>query len=161
MNNIVPAYFFYEGKLHRYIKTIKSDYSIVAWCYQDEERQWINIQSAKKHHEKAYTIKQAAALIRCKEYTIKELIKTKKVSVPEKSYDYQNGTYAPLKDYISASNMLELRQAAWDALPKNRFGEPYRDTMASALELEHRMQMGDDREFMISDDGDIIKIYKV
>lgn len=160
MSNPVPTYFFYQGKLHRFIKTIKSDNSIVAWCYQDEERQWINIQSARKHHEKAYTIRQAAVLIGCSTARIRELIKKKMVKAPEKSYDYQNGTYDPLKDYISAGDMLDLRQAVWDALPKNRYGEPYKDTMSSALELEHRMQMGDDREFIISDDGDVIKIYK-
>lgn len=157
----IPQYFFYEGQLHRYIKTIKSDNSVVAWCYQDEDRHWLPLRSVVKNHEKAYTIKQAAALIRCNEYVIKELIKKRMVKVPEKAYDYQNGTYAPLKDYISASDMLELRQAVWDALPKNRFGEPYKDTMSSALELEHRMRLGDDREFLVNDDGDIIKIYKV
>lgn len=161
MSTPVPTYFFYEGNLYKYIKTIKSDNCIVAWCYQDEDRHWLSIPSAKRNHKKAYTISQAAALIRCSPATIKELIKKRMVKVPEKSYDYQRGTYEPLRDYISAEDMLDLRQAVWDALPKNRFGEPYKDTMSSALELEHRMNLGDDREFIMKDDGDIIKIYKV
>jgi hypothetical protein len=156
----VPTMFFYEDKLHKYIKIIRSDNSLVAWCYQDEERQRLPLQHVKKYHDKAYTLKQAAALIRCSEKTIKELIKKQMVKVPEKAYDYIHGTYDPLLDYINAKDMLDLRQAVWDQLPKNRFGEPYRDEMASDIELEYRMQAGDDREYIVTDDGDIIKIYK-
>lgn len=152
--------FFYEGKLHRKRKIVRSAQSLVAWCYQDQEYVWLPLGLVRRTFKYAYTIPQAAKLIGIANSRVKELIKAGLVKQPEKSYDYLNGTYAPSKDYISQSDMLDLRQAAWDKLRKNRFGEPYDDTMISEIELEHRMNLGDTREFSVDEDGAIIKIYQ-
>lgn len=156
----IPTYFYYEGKLHRKKKVIRSDQTLVAWCYRDQHNAWLPLSLVRRTFQRAYTISQAAKLIGISQGRVRELIRSGLVKPPEKSYDYLNGTYDPLKDYFSQDEMMELRQAAWDALRKNRFGEPYDDTMISAIELEHRMNLGDDREFITDDNGAIIKIYQ-
>lgn len=157
MNNIIPNYFFIDNKLHMKIKVVRSDDAVVAFCYEDESRPWLNRTMVRKYYKKAYTLSQAARLMNVKRGTLDELIKKKLVPMPKKSYDLAN--YQPLRSYISEQDMLDYRQAAWDQLPKNRFGEPYRDTMLSEVELIHAMSKNDDRDFVIEGD-DVIKIFK-
>lgn len=152
--------FFYDGKLYRKRKIITSSQSLVAWCYQDQDYAWLPLSLAKRTHKKAYTVSQAAALINISPKRVTELFKQGLAKQPEKSYDYLKGTFNPGRVYISQDDMLDLRQAAWDVLRKNRFGEPYDDTMISEIELEHRMKIGDDRQFIRDEDGEIIKIYQ-
>lgn len=155
----IPNYFFLNDKLHKYIKVVRSDNSVVAWCYQDETRLWLPRPLVRQTFKKAYTINQAAKLINIKKPVILELIDKGLVKRPEKSYDISNNSYRPLISFINEDDMLELRQAAWDQLPKNRFGEPYNDTMANQDELVHRMKLGDDREFRKKGD-EVVKVYK-
>lgn len=79
---------------------------------------------------------------------------------PEWSYHIDKNRYFQrIKIYINEEDMLELRQALWDSLPKNKYGIPYDDMMPSASELEHLMQLQDNRHYRIEDDG-IVKIYR-
>lgn len=156
----MPKYFFLNGKLHKYIRTVMSDNSIVAWCYQDEQRLWLPRVHTRKMYKKAYTITQAAKLINVSAARIKEIIDKGLVSRPERAYDIGKSTFKPLSYYINEDDMVSLRQAAWDVLPKNRFGEPKDDTMVNEDELLHRMQLGDDREFRRGEDGGFERVYK-
>lgn len=160
MSGSMPKYFFLNGKLHKYIRTVMSDNSIVAWCYQDEERLWLPRMHTRRMYKKAYTISQAARLINTTTRVINELIDQGMVKRPERAYDTGKSTFKPLASYINEDDMLALRQAAWDMLPKNKFGEPYTDEMVNEDELIHRMQLGDDREFQRGDDGEIERVYK-
>ncbi|QLF83326.1 helix-turn-helix DNA-binding domain protein [Rhodococcus phage NiceHouse] len=155
----IPSFFFLNDKLHKFIKVVRSDNSVVAWCYQDEARLWLPRSLVRQTYKKAYTVPQAARLINCKKNTVYSLIDKGLVKRPEKSYDISNNSYRPLISYINEDDMLELRQAAWDVLPKNRFGEPYNDVMANEDELIHRMKLGDDREFKRTGDN-ISPVYK-
>lgn len=152
--------FFYEGKLHRKRKIVKSSNCVVAWCYKDEEFAWINLPLLRRTYKRAYTINQAAKLINTSPGRILELIKLGSIKAPEYSYDFIDGTYDLQRRYFNQSDMEDVRQAVWDSLPKNKFGEPFRDTLINAEALEYRMASGDDREFVQRDDGTIIKIYQ-
>lgn len=153
----IPEMFFLNGKLHKKIRVVRSDDSVVAWCYQDEKRNWYPRSLVKKQYKMAYTIPQAARLMNVKPSYIRQLIEKGLVPKPERAYDL--ASYRPGREYICQDDMLAVRQAAWDKLPKNRFGEPYRDTMLSEVELIHVMNTGDDREFVIEGD-DVIRIFK-
>lgn len=152
--------FFYNDKLHRKEQVVRSASSVVAWCYQDQELVWIPTVHAKKYHTRAFTISQSAAMLCIKPGMIRALIKAGLVDQPERAYDYDNGTYAPLAQYFSEEELIKLRQAAWDALPKNRFGIPHNDTMLSEDALRHKIRLGDERDFIVDDDGEIVRIYR-
>src|SRR6187431_419671 len=96
----------------------------------------------------------------CNAGRIKEIIDKGLFPEPERAYNFMDGSYNPLQKYINEEDMLTLRQAVWDSLPKNRFGEPYNDSMTSEIELEHKMRLQDSREYFVRDDGALIKIYK-
>lgn len=149
--------FFLDGLLHRKIRIINSDNSVVAWCYQEESRKWYPRNLVRRNFQKAYTINQAAKLMRTQTRRLKEVFDKGLFKPPERTYNLSN--YAPGKGYINQEDMLELRQVVWDTLPKNRFGEPTNDTMANELELEQAMKRDDDREFLIEGD-EIIRIYR-
>lgn len=158
VSRAIPSYFFLNDKLHNFIRVVKSDNSVVAWCYQDEARLWLPRPLVRQTYKKAYTISQAAKLINTSGRVIRELIEKELVKRPEKAYDLSD--YRPLSSYINEDDMIALRQAAWDVLPKNRFGEPHNDEMTNEDELIHRMKLGDDREFQRKDDGSLSRIYK-
>ena len=147
-----------NGELHKYIKVVKSDNSVVAWNYPQEARLWLPRGLVRSHYRKAFTFGQAAKVMNVRKATLVEIVERGLVNAPSKSYDLSD--YRPLVSYISEDDMVDLRQAAWDVLPKNRFGEPYKDTMASEPELLHRMKVMDDREFRYNDDDGLELIYK-
>ena len=153
-----PAYFFLDDQLHKYIKTVLSDDSVVAWNYPEESRVWLPRKYARREFKKAFSIAQAAKLMNIKPGRIRELIDRNHVNVPARTYDLSS--YAPGKVYFSEDDMLDLRQAAWDVLPKNRFGEPYNDTMTNETELIHRMSLLDDREFRYDEEDGLQQIYR-
>jgi hypothetical protein len=152
--------FFYDSKLHRKRKIVKSSNSLVAWCYRDEEFAWLNLPYLRQNFKRAYTVSQAARLINTRPGVILNLIKSGEIKAPEYSYDFINGSYELQRRYFNQADMQDVRQSVWDALPKNRYGEPYRDTLTNAEALEYKMASGDDREFIQRDDGTIIKIYQ-
>lgn len=152
--------FFFEGQLFQKRKVIKSDNVLVAWNYVDEEYQWLDLPYLRKTFKKAYTVGQTAKLLRTTPKRINELIKYQMIKPPAYTYDYLNGTYALKTRYFSQEEILNIRQAAWDSLPKNRFGEPYDDRLINEDELIHRIAVDDDREFIYKDDGTVMKIYR-
>ena len=154
----IPNYFFLNGDLHKFIKVVKSDNSVVAWNYPEESRQWYPRPEVRRFFKKAYTISDAARLMNIKNQVIYELIDKGLVKPPSRTYDL--GSYRPLRQYINEDDMLEYRQAAWDQLPKNRFGEPYDDTMVNAEELLARMEQTDDRDYGDDGDGGLQRIYR-
>lgn len=88
---------------------------------------------------------------------LKDLFKAKLYKWPEESYDLNS--YRPIRIYINEDDMLEIRQLLWDLLPKNKYGIPYNDNMASEEELIHAMRSQDDRDY-VRVDGDMIRIYR-
>lgn len=160
MTSKVPSMFFYNENLHRKEQIVRSASSVVAWCYKDQELVWIPTTHVIKYHKKAYTVDQAANIIGISSGRIYNLIKAGLVNEPERAYDYDRGTYAPQSRYFSEDELIALRQAAWDVLPKNRFGIPHDDTMISEDTLRHKIQSGDTRDFIVNDDGETVRIYR-
>lgn len=155
----IPNMFYLDGKLHKKLSVNIADDNVFAWSYQEEKRKQYSRSHVRQVFKKAYTVSSAANLINTSAATIKEIIRKGMLSVvPENSYDIN--TYAPLKSYICEDDMLELRQVVWDQLKKNRFGEPYKDTMVSADELTHRMKLNDQREFIRLGKDNVIRIFR-
>ena len=150
--------FYLNGKLHKKLKIVRSDDAVVAWCYEDAERNWYSRRDVRQTFKKAYTVPAAANLMRVASQRIREIYKNKLLPMPEFAYDLSS--FKPLKSYISEDDMIDLRQAVWDTLPKNRFGEPHNDTMVSEPELVSLMSSMDDRNFIIGNEGEVIQIFK-
>lgn len=152
----IPDHFFLNGDLHKKIQIVKSDDTVIAWSYRDQKIKHYPLTETRRLYKKAYRIGQAATLMNVRPNVLRSIFKQGLAKMPAKSYDlnYREGS-----SYISEEDMVELRQIAWDLLPKNKYGAPYNDTMVSEKELIHRMNLGDSREYVI-EDGDIIKIFK-
>lgn len=159
VNRPIPTFFFLNGNLHRRIRVIASDDSVVAWDYANETRKPYPRSEVRRLYKKAFTIPQAAKLINVSPARVRAVYKNQLCTPPQWTYDLAN--YRRLKAYISEDDMLELRQTLWDLLPKNRFGEPSDDSMTNEKDLIHAMMLGDDREFVVINDGeDFIRIFK-
>jgi hypothetical protein len=158
-NRPIPKFFFLNGDLHQRIRILNSDDSVIAWDYTAEARKPYPRPEVRKFYKKAYTIPAAAKLINVSSARVKEVFAKGLCTLPQWSYDLSN--YRKIRPYISEEDMLELRQTLYDLLPKNRFGEPHDDSITNEKDLIHLMLLGDDREFIIHDDGeDFIRIFR-
>lgn len=154
----VPTMFFLDDKLYKRIKLVKSDDSIVVFDYEEESRVWLPISAVLKNYKKAYSLAQAANILNVKTGIIKEVINNGEVDKPSLAYNPK--TFAPLKYYISENKMMDLRNAVWEHLPKNKYGEPYRDTIPSPDDLTARLYGQDDRNYVIRD-NEFIQIFSI
>lgn len=154
----VPNMFFLDEKLYKRIKLIKSDDSIVAFDYQEEERVWLPVRAVLKNYKRAFTNRQAASLLSVKTGIVNEVLASGKVTSPVMAYNTQS--FAPAGIYISEENMMELRDAVWDLLPKNKYGEPFRDTMPSPDDLRAKLHSEDDRNYVMRD-NEFIQVFAV
>lgn len=153
----IPNYFFLEDKLYEKIKIVKSDDSVVAFDYAEMSRVWLSRPLTSRHAVRAYSIQQAASLLRVRSFTIKDAIKDG--LTPPAVIAYNQTTLKPTGTYFKESDLIELRQAVWDLLPKNRYGEPFRDTMVSESELKMILAKDNPDIFTVKD-GEIIAIFK-
>jgi len=153
----IPDYFYINGKLHQKLAVIRSDSKVMAFCFQDEESYMLSLVHVRKNFRKAFTIPQAGRLIGVSTARVKDVFKAGLYDQPESSYNLN--TMRPKKAYINEDDMLEIRQILWDLLPKNRYGIPYDDSMASEEELIHAMRREDDRDY-VKVDGDMVRIYR-
>ena len=117
----------------------------------------LSLVHVRKNFRKAFTIPQAGRLIGVSTARVKDVFKAGLYDQPESSYNLN--TMRPKKAYINEDDMLEIRQILWDLLPKNRYGIPYDDSMASEEELIHAMRREDDRDY-VKVDGDMVRIYR-
>ena len=154
----IPNFFFLEDKLYEKIKIVKSDDSVVAFDYAEMSRVWLSRPLTARHAVKAYSIPQTASLLRVKSSTIKDAIKDG--LTPPAAMAYNQTTLKPTGVYFKESDLIELRQAVWELLPKNRYGEPFRDTMVSESELKMILARDNPDVFTVKD-GEIIAIFQV
>lgn len=115
------------------------------------------LNETRRSFKKAYTLSKAASLIGTTTGKLNEIFDKRAFKYPEQSYDLS--TYKPLTKYINEEDMLELRQVCYDLIPKNKYGIPYKDTLASEEELIHAMMKGDERDF-ITVEGDLVRIFR-
>lgn len=153
----IPTYFYYLGDLYKKISVIRSDSSVLAFCYPDQERVFLPLLDVRRRFKKAYSVAHAAKLIRVSKATLQSIFDRGLHDPPQRVYD--TSTLAPGKHFISEEDMLTLRQAAYDTLPKNKYGIPYRDDLASAEELVHAMRLEDNRDYVVKD-GRSVRIFR-
>lgn len=154
----VPAMFFLEGKLYKKIKLVKSDDSIVAFDYEEESRVWLPVRAVLKNYKRAYSLTQAANLLSVKTSVVKEVINKGSVKRPILAYNPK--TFAPIKYYVSEDDLMDIRDAVWELLPKNRYGEPFKDVIPSQDDLRAKLFGGDDRNYVIRD-NEFIQIFSI
>lgn len=153
----IPEMFFIEDKLYEKIKIVKSEDVVVAFDFKEMSRVWLSRPLTARSCEKAYSIGQAASVIRVKPSTIKNAIRDG--LTPTTVVAYNQNTLKPTGFYFKESDLVELRAAIWELLPKNRYGEPYRDTMASERELKSTLAKENPDLFTVRD-GEIIAVFR-
>lgn len=154
----IPTMFFLEDKLFKRIKLVKSDDSVVVFDYEDESRIWLPINAVLKNYKKAYTVLQVANLFSVKTSVIKEALYKGNVTAPVLAYNPK--TFAPTKYYISEDNLMELRDEVWEMLPKNKYGEPFRDMLPSKDDLRAHLFSDNDRNYVIRD-NEFIQVFSI
>lgn len=154
----IPTMFFLDDKLYKRIKLVRSDDSVVVFDYKEESRVWLPVPAVLKNYKRAYSITQAANMLSIKSNLIKEAINKDLIKKPVLAYNPK--TFAPMKYYISEDNLMELRDVVWDMLPKNKYGEPFRDIIPSRDDLTARLHGADDRNYVIRDD-EFIQIFSI
>lgn len=153
----IPNFFFLEDKLYEKIKIIKSEDVVVAFDYEEMTRVWLSRPLTARHCEKAYSIAQAAATLRVKTGTIKDALRDG--LTPRAVVAYNQTTLKPTGFYFKESDLCDLRDVMWGLLPKNRYGEPFRDTMVSERELKSILAKENPDLFTVNN-GEIIAVFK-
>ena len=153
----IPTFFFIEDKLYEKIKIIQSEDVVVAFDYKEMSRVWLSRPLTAKNCEKAYSIAQAASAIRVKPGSIRQALADG--LTPPAVVAYNQTTLKPTGFYFKESDLFGLRDAIWDLLPKNRYGEPYRDTMVSERELR-AIILKENPEIFTVKDGEVISVFK-
>lgn len=153
----IPEFFFIEDKLYEKIKIIKSEDVVVAFDFEEMSRVWLSRPLTATHCEKAYSLSQAAGTIRVRPPSIRDAVRDG--LTPQTVVAYNQTTLKPTGFYFKESDLLELRDAMWNLLPKNRYGEPYRDTMVSERELKSILAKENPDLFTVKD-GEIIAVFK-
>ena len=154
----VPAMFFLDGKLYKKLKLVKSDDSVVVFDYEEESRVWLPVRAVLKNYKRAYSLPQAANLLSVKSSIVKEIITKKSIGNPVLAYNPK--TFAPIKYYISEDDLMDIRDAAWELLPKNRYGEPFKDVIPSPDDLRAKLFGDDNRNYVIRD-NEFIQIFSI
>jgi len=150
--------FFLGDKLYKKIKLVKSDDSIVVFDYAEESRVWLPVRAVLKEYKRAYSLPQVANLLSVKTGLVKEVIKKDEVAKPVLAYNPR--TFAPIKHYVSEDSLMDIRDAVWELLPKNKYGEPFRDMMPSPDDLRAKLFGDDDRNYVIRD-NEFIQIFSI
>lgn len=153
----IPDMFFIEGKLYEKIKIIKSEDVVVAFDFEEMSRVWLSRPLTSRGCERAYSVSQAANVIRVKPSTVKSAIRDG--LTPPTVVAYNQNTLKPTGFYFKESDLIELRSVIWDLLPKNRYGEPFRDTMASEREVRSTLAKENPDLFTVKD-GEIIAVFR-
>lgn len=153
----IPNFFFLQDKLYEKIKIIKSEDVVVAFDYEEMSRVWLSRPLTARHCERGYSIQQAASTLRVKSSTVKDALKDG--LTPPAVVAYNQTTLKPTGFYFKECDLFDLRDAVWGLLPKNRYGEPFRDTMVSERELKAILAKENPDLFTVKD-GEIIAIFK-
>lgn len=153
----IPNFFFIEDKLYEKIKIIQSEDVVVAFDFEETTRVWLSRPLTAQHHEKAYSIGQVASTLRVRSGTVKDVLKDG--LTPPAVVAYNQNTLKPTGFFFKESDLFAIRDTIWDLLPKNRYGEPYRDTMVSERELRSILAKENPDIFTVKD-GEVIAVFK-
>lgn len=150
--------FFLDGKMYRRIKIVKSDDSVVAFDFEEEERVWLPRRLVERESVKGYSISETARLIGVASALVKDAVKSNIIPRPHMTYNPVN--YKPGRYYFDGNDLMEIRDSLWEHQPKNKYGEPYKDKIISKSDLEVALYRGDERNF-VKKDGELIQIFSV
>lgn len=157
--DLIPDYFFLDDKLYKKIRLIKSENYIVAWSYEDEKRVWLNYSIVRRHGGKAYTIHELSKLIDKPVTVILSYVKRNLLDRPSGRI-YKISNRAPGQFMWSEADILNLRETWMDLMPKNKYGEPYKNVeFVSKAEILSRMR--NDASFYVrNENGDFVKVWR-
>ena len=108
-------YFFLNDKIHKVLKSSRSQDQMIAWCYPDKKRMMYSYSQVDKNMEKAYTILEASKILGRHRVTVEEYILQGKIKQPQKVYPISNPDSTWSKYMLSESDILDIHQFIIDA----------------------------------------------
>ena len=154
----IPDLFFLDNKLYEKIKIINSEDVVVAFDYEEGNRVWLPRKHVRRNLERAYSVSATANMLNIRKSTLDKLINKQLVQSPAIRYNVDTLLVRGL--YFPASSLYEIRDAVWEFIPKNKYGEPFRDTLVSEDDLTAKLHSSNENNFAIRD-GEIIQVFTV
>ncbi len=156
----VPTNFYLDGKLYKKLRVIPSENVLVAWCYPNEKRTWIDYSLVKKNCEKAYTLDEVSDLLEKSKDSLTSLLQRGLLGYPSaRVYSIKNKM--PGKYYWSESDVLATRDQLYNLAPKNKNNEPHvRFKLVSRAHLLAKMRGDNSLYVKDSVTGEYIKVWK-
>ena len=119
----IPTFFFLNGKLHKKIKEIAAEDSIVAWNYPEEKRCRYIRGLVRLEFEYAFSLKKVSEFLHVVPGKLKVLIAKGRVHNPM-GVSYNLSNKSPQSMWFSETDIMKIRDDLWSLIPKNKFGEP-------------------------------------
>lgn len=155
----VPEMFFLDGDLHKKIRTIPSENTLVAWSFPKEGRVHYNYQQARRRIQQAFNIKQVALLVEEPIDKLKKLVRNNILSRGSGA-SYTIASRRPGPVYWSEDDLLDLRSELFAIAKKNMYGEPYAGfKLISEAELLHKIR-GGESYYIKNKDGEFVKVWR-
>jgi hypothetical protein len=108
------VYFFLDDKIHKSLKISRAKDEIVAWCYPEKKRVMYSYSLVKKYMKKAYTLREAAAILNKHKVTVEDYILDGKIQVPTKIYPIGNPDSGWSKYMLKEDDILKIHQFILD-----------------------------------------------
>ncbi len=108
-------YFFLDGKIHKSLHVSRARDEVTAWCYPERRRVMYSYSLVKKHMKRAYSLKEAAAILNKHKITVEEYILAGKIQAPTKIYPISNPVDPGWTKYmLNEEDILKIHQFILD-----------------------------------------------
>lgn len=153
--------FFWDGKLHKLLRTNRPANLVEAWCYSDRRTVNILYTDFRRHHGVAYKPQDVAKLLNINRISIMRAIEDGEIREPERAYKF-DGKFVPRNMFFSEKEILDLH----DVFLSRHVGRPRKDGknlpnqhLPSRAELIAKMR-GDKTLYIQTDDGRMVPVFE-
>jgi hypothetical protein len=129
-------YFYLDKKLHKTVMTNRPGDLLVAWCYPCRKRHTYILSDVRKHSQKAFDLKEAAAFLTRHRVILENYIREGAIPKPQKTYSL-DGNYSPGKYKLSEDDVMALH----DFLLTVHVGRPRKDGLIKPGRLPNKAEL--------------------
>jgi hypothetical protein len=157
--DLLPTLFFLNKKLHKRLKIVRSENTVVAFCYPDEENKHYFYSNVVREYQKAYTLTETSKMLGRPAIEIQKFLKNKLIDRPS-GMEYQISSRRPIRLMWSQDDILDLRDRIYELFPKQKDGFARSNLkIASQAELLEEMQHGNSYH-VLNSDGERVKVWR-
>ena len=155
----IPSVFFLNGKLYRRKKEVKSEDYVTVFDYEEERLGRLPLSYVRRNMSKAFTVEEVAELLEISRPRVKSLVDRGLVAYPP-ARSYHEKSKRPLKWYWGEQDVMDLRDAIYNLLPKDRNGD-LKSNAKIVGKAELRAKMTDNTAYYVRNaDGEFIRVWK-